>query len=221
METQIGENDPRVNPPGAKPTLIDAATQTYLFHGGICRELSKVSAPWRIEAEFPHHAAIDYQTLSLAADNTAFGIVPVLWPSGRAETPRGQLVVEVLLGPLGPPAIDYWVESIAHEAVFDQPTWAQKIPRYPFSDSFVSRTHNGKSIVLSNVELKTGVYCDIEDPKTWSNPRCQGFVYLESDEVASFEISYDGLTKLDEIVRSIIQQARAMRTACPAGSKAP
>lgn len=218
METQTVDSDPRVSPPGAKPTLIDAANKTYHFHGGICRQLSKVAPPWRIEAEFAHHAAIDYQTLTLAADNTAFGIVPELWPSGGAETPRGQLVVEVLLGP---PSLDYWRENIAREAVFNRPTWAQKTPGYKFSDSFLSRTDNGQSIILSNAELKTGVYCDIEDPETWPNPRCMGFVFLESDEVASFEISYDGLIKLDEVVRSIIQQARAVRTICPAGSKAP
>lgn len=216
METQTVENDPRVNPPGAKPTLIDAATQTYHFHGGICRQLSKVAAPWRIEDESDN--PIGYRTLSLTANNTAFGIKPELWPVGGAETPRGQLVVEVLLRS---PALDYRRESVAREAVFEQPAWAQKIPTYKFSENFISRTDDGQSIVLSNAELKTGVYCNIEYPKTWPNPRCEGFVFLQADEVAYFKLSYDGLTKLDEVVRSIIQQARAMRTTCPEGSKAP
>ena len=216
METQTVENDPRVNPPGAKPTLIDAATQTYHFHGGICRELSKVSAPWRIEDESDN--PIGYRTLSLTANNTAFGIKPKLWPAGGAETPRGQLVVEALLRS---PALDYRRESIAREAVFEQLAWAPKTPSYKFSENFISRTDDGQSIVLSNAELKTGVYCNIEDPETWPNPYCHGFVFLEADEVVSFEISYDGLVKLDEVVSSIIQQARAVRTACPAGSKAP
>ena len=218
METQTVENDPRVSPPGAKPTLIDAAKQTYHFHGGICRQLSKVAPPWRIGEEFPHHVAIDYQTLSLAADVKAFGIVPGLMLSGNPRSGWGQDIVEMILGPS---VLNDWREKFAREAVFEQPAWAQKTPSYKFSESFVSRTDNGKSIVLSNAELKTGVYCDIEDPETWPNPRCHGFVFLEADEVAAFVISYDGLIKLDEVVRSIIQQARAVRTTCPTGSKAP
>ena len=218
METQTVENDPRVNPPGAKPTLIDAATQTYHFHGGICRELSKVSGPWRIETEFAIDNPIGYRTLSLAADVKAFGIVPGLMPSGNQRSGWGQEKIEALLRS---PSLDYWRESIAREAVFEQLAWVPKTPSYKFSESFISRTDNGKSIVLSNAELKTGVYCDIEDPETWPNPRCHGFVFLDADEVAAFKISYDGLVRLDEVVRSIIQQTRAVRTACPAGSKAP
>ena len=216
METQTVENDPRVNPPSAEPTLIDAATQTYHFHGGICRELSKVSAPWRIEDESDN--PIGYRTLSLAADVKAFGIVPGLMPSGNQRSGWGQERIEVLLSS---PSLDYRRESIAREAVFDQPAWSKKIPNYKFSESFMSRTDDGQSIVLSNAELKTGVYCGIEDPETWPNPRCHGSVFLSADEVAGFVISYDGLVKLDEVVRSIIQQARAIRTVCPAGSKAP
>lgn len=217
METQTVENKPRVMY-GENSVLLDQARKLYRFEGGICRELSKIAAPWRIETEFAIDEPLGFLYLFLAADVAAFGIAPGLMPSGNPRSGWGQDKVEVLLGIASD---GHWRESIAREAVFDQPAWAQKKPSYPFSESFVSRTHNGKSIVLSNAELKTGVYCDIEDPETWPNPRCHGFVFLENNERAYFKLSYDGLTKLDEVVRSIIQQARALRTACPAGSKAP
>ena len=139
-------------------------------------------------------------------------------PSGNQRSGWGQEKIEVLLSS---PLLDYRRADIAREAVFDKPIWPQKAPSYLVSESFLSRTDDGQNIVLSNAELKTGIYCNIEDPETWPNPRCHGFVFLEADEVASFRISYDGLAKLDEVVRSIIQQARALRTTCPAGSKAP
>ena len=217
METQTVENDPRVMW-GGPPVLLDETRKLYRFEGGICRQLSKVAAPWRIETEFVHNDPLGFLYLALAADTTAFGIVPGLMPSGNPRSGWGQEKVEVLFGLAGP---GHWRESIVRTAVFDLPDWAFKQPSYPISSSFQSKTNNGENIVLSNTELKTGVFCDIEDPETWPNPRCHGFVFLENNEMAYFKLSYDGLIRLDEVVRSIIQQARAMRTTCPEGSKAP
>ena len=200
---------------GAHAKLLDENQKIYRFSGGICRAMSKIHTPWHLSTKFYKQGdgPISYRTVDLEAKTSVFGVPPPgKGPAGRQRYGRDQEVIDLTLAP---PTPKIWEADKVRDALSDPLKWgAVQTPPFPFSSAFDAYTDNGEDVVLTNSSLNAGVYCGGGDELNAPNPRCQGFIFLDSDEVASFYLSYESLIKLEEIVESITSVAKAMRTPC-------
>ena len=221
----------------AKPTLLDAERQLYRFGDGICRDLSKLPAPWRLVdakryekpgpwGRFPvgYDDVVDdpigYMGVVLEADNAAFGIAPAnTLPGPVKRSGRLQHVVSVIIGPPGwglAGGGDGWIRrALAGEG------WPMSMP-FPVSANFKVVTDSKEyaseesSVSIVNSSLQAGVFLWPSELKEGvPNPAAQGLIFLGNGEEAKVELSYEALAKLDEVVRSATEAARAIRVQCP------
>jgi len=218
--------------------LLDPARQLYRFGDGICREFARLPGPWRLVdyrryekpdrwGRFPAgydsvpDDPIGYYSATLEAENAALGVPPAnTLPGtfGRSGWPQEAVVLSV-----GPPGWDHWMYSVIESALAGaDPAQFQPVQApFPVSDSFQVYAASSKEylselspLVIINPALRAGVHCypDYNVP----NPSCRGIIRLHEDEGAVIEISYEALGRLQEVVESIIQAARAIRVDCPA-----
>lgn len=221
----------------SKPTLLDAHRQLYKFGDGICRDLSKLPAPWRLVdakryqksgpwGRFPvgyevTDNPIQYETVVLEADNAAFGIAPAnTLPGPITRSGRLQHVVSMIIGPPG------WELGAGGNRSIEQALagdgWPMPAP-VPVSPSFrvvtdrQEHASEDSSLAIVNASLNAGVFMD--DPgllkRGWPSPTVQGLIFLGDDEEAEIRLNYEALTKLEEVVRSATEAARVIRVRCP------
>ena len=76
------------------------------------------------------------------------------------------------------------------------------------------------SVSIVNSSLQAGVFLWPSELKEGvPNPAAQGLIFLGNGEEAKVELSYEALAKLDEVVRSATEAARAIRVQCPIGGE--
>lgn len=230
-----------MNTPGATPNQsrqgsegtialrVDPHGDIYRFSNGVCRQTSRIPAPWRLvdreryrnrytaEYSWTPENALSADALILEAENQAFGIAtPAVQRSGRLQE-----VIEVYLAS---PRLKWHGQTVAMEvllATTDKWNWPKSAP-VPLSDSFQSYAYSkeyagpGARLVLVNRSLQAAVVCDDGAQSDLPNPFCSGFILLSSDETAYFKISHQALAKLQEVVTSIRDLAHAVRVDCPA-----
>lgn len=201
---------------GAKAKLVDEARQIYRFSNGVCRALADIPAPWTLSRGDYDDEPIHPRVLSLEAPNAAFGIPPPgLMPSGGRRHGRGQIIID--LG-FAPPTPDHWREDLAHEVLQNPEAWGRpRVSPVPISDAFTAYTSNDSDMMLVNQPMQAAVWCIGGTQLAAPNPRCHGFVFLRPDEKAGFLISYEGLSRLTEVVESVTKLAASIRVECPNG----
>lgn len=234
-------NDPAPEVPygelaDAKPALLDARRQLYRFGDGVCRELGRIPPPWSLRdaAEFERRdptgyswrggKSIAYEHIVLWAENAAFGVPPPnTLPSKYDRSGGRQELIYVYLG--APQFQLAGAAEISIAKAMDPSSheyrWPQKT-RYPIGKGYSSYAYSEQysgpdvRVAIVNPAHRAGVVCDAGFPDS-PNAYCQGVVFLGGDEGAMFEVSYEALSKLDEIVASIHQVARTIRVDCPQG----
>jgi hypothetical protein len=226
------------------PNWIDFERQIYRFDNGVCRDLSKLPAPWRMVdskryekpgpmGRFPpgySYVPIGYgpsgDALFLEAENAALGIPPAnTLPGERKRFGYNQHMVSLVLGPPGWRRLPGGGDTSIRKALEGQSNLFT--PPYPVSQTFTAYTdHAGYrnqtdfhkddrySVSIVNRELRAGVRCRSHFYEG-GNPACRGTIFLSPDEEAHIDVSYETLAKLDEVVRSMITAARIMRIDCP------
>lgn len=221
----------------AKPTLLDPERQLYKFGDGICRDLSKLPAPWRLvdakRYEKPGPAGrfpvgydvtdnpIQYETLVLEAENSAFGIAPAnTLPGPIKRSGRLQHVVSMFIGPPG------WGLAGGGDGrikrAMEGQGWPMSSP-VPLSPGFLVVTDRQEyasedsSLAIVSPALQAGIFATRPTSlKLGSpNPFWQGLIFLGNDEEAKIEMSYEALANLDQVIRSATEATRAIRVQCP------
>ncbi len=197
---------------GAKPYLIDPQNRIWRFSNGVCRNLERVTPPWKVAVDDDGNDYINDLTMSFRAPNEAFGI-PVPDEPFDPYTTRHKWIIT--MGIVDPRMLEGREERM-RDAILD-PLSQAKPSSYEehYSSSFKAYRWNiGKSTVLVNQQLKAAVDCDVD--RSWPNPTCEGVVLLSDQESATFELTLYALPKIEEIVRSIHTLATSLRAECPA-----
>jgi hypothetical protein len=196
---------------GNAPVLVDVERGIYRFVGGACRDLNNTVSPW-VPVEEDGRKVINHLGVAYQADTAAFGI-PV--PPGPLDPidDRRKLLVDV---GFSSPHLEDWREKIVREAL-TRPDRELQAASYEtdFSVSFravATQFPDSKAIIDRN--LMAGVYCE-DGQSRLPNPACQGLVMIDEHESAKFTITLAGLTKLEDVVRSIRSLSAAIRTECP------
>lgn len=205
---------------GAKAELVDEARQIYRFSNGVCRALADIPAPWTLSRGGHDEEPIRPRSMSLEAPNTAFDISPPgRGPAGRQRYGRGQEVIDLVLGT---PSMDDWLERIARNNPIDPGKWRWPMQSpFPLSSSFQAYAFSQEyarpdsSLLLVNEPMHVAVKYDggLDMP----NPTFEGVVVLGPDEVATFRISYEGLSRLSEVVASMTKLSASLRVDCSKG----
>lgn len=201
---------------GAKAELVDEARRIHRFSGGVCRALADIPAPWKVSTDPGIEVAVSPWTLSLEAPNAAFDFPPPgLRISGGRRSGRGQELIDLTLSA---PSFDDGKENALRDALSNSETWGQaKNSPVPISNGFTVRTSNGGNMILVNQRMQAAVWCTEGGESHMPNPRCEGFVFLNSSEIARFFISFEGLSRLTEVVGSVTELAASIRVECPQG----
>lgn len=223
----------------AKPTLLDPERQLYRFGDGICRDLSKLPAPWRLVdakryekpgpwGRFPPgydtapRQPLWFRTVALEADNAAFGIAPAnTLPGPVKRSGRLQHVVSVIIGPPGWGLAGGGDISIKKALAGHGTPVSFPIPVSPsfqfVTDAPKEYLENISSLSIINPALSAGLYTYRTDGLTDEspNPFMQGLIVLDDGEEAKIELGYEALAKLEEVIRSATEAARAIRVQCP------
>ena len=182
--------------------------------------------------------------ITLEAGYAQLGVPPANTLPGRIR--RSGLSQDVALFSLGPSLgmSPHWVHLTILEALAGaQPNWhvRQPIPvatrwteplvyvpvhaPFPVSDRYgvyaqgPSHVSGKSSLVIINPAQRAGVYCDPD--YDLPNPSCMGLILLNDEEVATIDVNYEALGRLDEVVASMTHAAHALRTHCAAAGVMP
>ncbi|WP_024890027.1 hypothetical protein [Luteimonas huabeiensis] len=238
-ETPMPTAEDEATHSSGRTELLDPARQLYRYGSGICRELGKLPPPWR---QFEHKryekpgrwgrfppgydwgatASVNTTELILEAEYSELGVSPANTLPGTVH--RSGLAQDAALLALGRPLEEdaYRQMKTVQEALSGtnpEEFWPAPAP-FPVSNSFEVYAASPKeyvsersSLVIVSPALRAGVYCDPD--YDWPNPKCLGLILLHDDEVGTISVNYEALGKLQEVVESMINAARAIRVDCP------
>ena len=203
--------------------------------------------PWgRFPPGYDDRAGSDTRAteITLEAGYAQLGVPPANTLPGRIR--RSGLSQDVALFSLGPSLgmSPHWVHLTILEALAGaQPNWhvRQPIPvatrwteplvyvpvhaPFPVSDRYgvyaqgPSHVSGKSSLVIINPAQRAGVYCDPD--YDLRNPSCMGLILLNDEEVATIDVNYEALGRLDEVVASMTHAAHVIRTHCAAAGVMP
>lgn len=231
----------------AYPQLLDEARQLYRFKDGICRELGKLPAPWKLVDDKPYRqpgpwgpfppgyvwiptSAMGEERLLLMADNADLGVAPPNTVPGEVKR-RGwkQDVTTLYIGAPG-----WGLTGSAHIAITNILNRSNELNgrawRYlespidiPIAEGFEFYADNkdyigpNSSVYIVNHKLKAGLDF-VPGMRNFPNGYYQGLLLLGNGEEAQINLSIEALEKLDVILESMINAARAIRVECPAAT---
>jgi len=176
--------------------------------------------------------------VTLEADYATLGVPPANTLPGRIR--RSGLSQDVALLSLGPSlgVSPHWIHLKLQDALSAaHPDWRVQqaisltthlgdarlyVPvqaPFPVSDRYgvyawgpKERVSNRSSMLIINPAQRAGVYCDPD--YDLPNPSCMGLILLNDEEVATIDVNYEALGRLDEVVASMTHAAHVIRTSC-------
>jgi hypothetical protein len=201
---------------GAMPALVDPEKGIYRFSSGVCRDITQITAPWKLKK---FDGGIDLLGMEFEANHADFGIPVIAEPLKPYEDQRKHIVDMFITNPAAEHSragLKYYQDLVTHPEQWGKPGNIV-IAVSPGSQAYIS-PHN--RVILVNQELRTAV--DFVEEVSMFNGKLndsvayRAHVLLSEDEIAIFFVNYAAISKLDDISRSIHMLANAMRRPCPA-----